>query len=252
MRIASFGDLHLGHTPQLDKFQGQEEMLLRFDDHLSRTFDRIILMGDMFQTDYGTFPGPRSDVLELILKRYDRIARRWKSSPCTVLFGNHDRITQKRMSALRQIRINKDGWRLWFIHGHQFDPFIGEKSRLPYYVTWMIGGLRRKGMKGLADFLEGPFYDLGQRLFRRLEKAAHRALVQGRNQIVVMGHSHRLTCQPFGKGAYLNSGAPRPDFLPYVSIDTERREVEVRVFTPPSGSSPLFHWREGLVSPESA
>lgn len=48
MRIATFGDLHLGHTPVLDKFLGEEDRLLRLDDHLSRTHDRIILMGDIY------------------------------------------------------------------------------------------------------------------------------------------------------------------------------------------------------------
>jgi UDP-2,3-diacylglucosamine pyrophosphatase LpxH len=251
MRIASFGDLHLGHISALDKFQGgEEEELLRFDDHLSRTHQRIVLMGDMYQTDYGTLPGSRPEVLEMIFRRYPRIVRRWQDTPYTSLFGNHDQIAQKRLGALKQIRLHKDGWRIWFIHGHQFDPFIGEKAGLPYYVTWMIGGLRRKGMKRLADFLEGPVYDFGQRLFKRLEGAARRAISLGQHQIVVMGHSHRLAGRSFGRGIYVNSGAPRSGVLPYTSIDTERRTVEIRVFTSPRGSYPLFRWREGLFFPK--
>lgn len=249
MRIASFGDLHLGHIPVLDKFQGKEEGLLRFDDHLSRTHDRIILMGDIFQTDYGVYPGSRSDVLEAILERYSRIVRRWGSAHYESIFGNHDKITQKNMGTLKQIRLKKDDWHIWLIHGHQFDPFIGEEGRLPYFITWIIGGMRRKGLGKLADFLEGPLYDFGQRLFERLDKAARQALIYGRNNIIVMGHSHQMTCRPFGKGIYVNSGACYPNQMRYVSIDTETKVVEVRGFKPPDGHTLLLRWQEAAISP---
>lgn len=250
MRIASFGDLHLGHIPVLDKFQGKEEGLLRFDDHLSQNHDRIILMGDIYQTDYGVYPGSRSDVLEAILKRYSRIVQRWGSSRYASIFGNHDQITQKLMGTLKQIRLKKDGWRIWFIHGHQFDPFIGEKGRLPYLVTWMVGGMRRKGLSRLADFLEGPFYDFGQRLFEKLDKAARQALIHGKNNIIVMGHSHQMTCRPFGKGIYVNSGACSNDYMPYVSIDTATRVVEVRAFKPPNEYLLLLRWEDVPIFPK--
>lgn len=250
MRIASFGDLHLGHIPVLDKFQGKEEGLLRFDDHLSRTHDRIIMMGDIYQTDYGPYPGSRSDVLEAILKRYSRVVRRWKSARYESIFGNHDQITQKLMGTLKQIRLKKDGWRMWLIHGHQFDPFIGEEGRLPYFITWIIGGMRRKGLARLADFLEGPFYDFGQRLFERLDMAARQSLIHGKNNIIVMGHSHQMTCRSFGKGIYVNSGACSPDFMRYVSIDTETRVVEVRAFKPPNEYILFLRWRDVPISPK--
>jgi predicted phosphodiesterase len=244
MRIATFGDLHLGHTPVLDKFRGKEEDLLRFDDHLSRTHDRIILMGDIYQADYGVYPGSRSDVLEAILKRYSRIVRRWGSSHYDSVFGNHDLITQKLLGTLKQISIKKDGWRIWLIHGHQFDPFIRKKGHLPFFVTWIIGGMRRKGLRRLAGFLEGPLYDFGQRVFQRLDLAARKALINGENNIIVMGHSHQMTCRPLEKGIYVNSGACSCDSMRYVSIDTATRVVEVRVFKPPEEHFPLLRWQD--------
>jgi UDP-2,3-diacylglucosamine pyrophosphatase LpxH len=246
MRIATFGDLHLGHTAVLDKFLGKEEPLLRLDDHLSRTHDRVILMGDIYQTDYGSYPGSRTDVLEAILKRYSRIVRRWGSSHYYSLFGNHDLITQKLLGNVKQIRLIKDNWRIWLTHGHQFDPLIGDKGRLPFFVTWMIGLLRRLGFSRRADFLEGPFYDWRQRLFKVLELAAIRALHQGENDVIVMGHSHQMACLPISRGVYVNSGACVPDSLRYVSIDTALRVVEVRRFTPPSGTQLLVRWQEGF------
>jgi predicted phosphodiesterase len=248
MRIATFGDLHLGHTPVLDKFRGNEDSLLRFDDHLSRTHDRIILMGDIYQTDYGLVPGSRFDVLQAILKRYSRIVQRWKSANYGSVFGNHDVITHKRLGTLKQIRLKKDDWRIWFIHGHQFDPFIGEKGHLPFCVTWMIGGMRRLGFSRLADFLEGPFYDFGQRLFQRLDLAAWKALIHGKNDIMVMGHSHQMACRQFGLGVYLNSGACSYDSMRYASIDTTRRVIEVRSFRPPNQYHLFLRWQPPLLT----
>jgi UDP-2,3-diacylglucosamine pyrophosphatase LpxH len=248
MRIATFGDLHLGHTSGLDKFLGEEDRLLRLDDHLSQTHDRIILMGDIYQTDYGSYPGSRSDVLEAILKRYARIVRRWSTAQHYSLFGNHDLITQKLLGNLKQISLLKDNWRIWLTHGHQFDPFLGDKRRLPFFITWMIGRLRRLGSSWLADFLEGPFYDWGQRFFKALELAAIIALNHAGNNVVVMGHSHQIACIPTGRGVYVNSGACVPDSLRYVSIDTSKRVVEVRRFTPPNGTQLFLGWQEGAPS----
>jgi predicted phosphodiesterase len=207
-------------------------------------------MGDIFQTDYGPYPGSRSDVLEAILKRYSRIVQRWGSSRYDSIFGNHDQITQKLMGTLKQIRLKKDGWRIWLIHGHQFDPFIGEKGRLPYLITWIIGGMRRKGLSRLADFLEGPFYDFGQRIFERLDMAARQALIHGKSNIIVMGHSHQMTCRPFGKGIYVNSGACSSEYMRYVSIDTAMRVVEVRAFKPPDECLLLLRWRDIPIFPK--
>ena len=248
MRIATFGDLHLGHTPVLDKFLGEEDLLLRLDDHLSRTHDRIILMGDIYQTDYGSYPGSRSEVLEAILKRYSRIVGRWSTAAHYSLFGNHDLITQKLLGNLKQIHLLKDNWGIWLTHGHQFDPFIGDERRLPFVGTWMIGGLRRLGFIWLADFLEGRFYNWGQRVSKALEMAAVMALHRGKNNVIVMGHSHQMACLPMGRGVYVNSGACTPDSLRYVSIDTSRRVVEVRSFTPPNGTQVSLRWQEGAPS----
>jgi len=149
---------------------------------------------------------------------------------------------------LKQIRLLKDHWRIWLTHGHQFDPFIGDERRLPFVVTWMIGGLRRLGFSCLADLLEGRFYDWGQRFFKALEVAAILALHHGKDNVIVMGHSHQMACLPIGRGVYVNSGACVPDSLRYVSIDTSRRVVEVRIFTPPNGTQLLQRWQEGAPS----
>ena len=113
----------------------------------------------------------------------------------------------------------------------------------------MIGRLRRLGFSCLADFLEGRFYDWGQRLSKALEQAAIIAFDHGKNDVIVMGHSHQMACLPVGGGVYVNSGACVPDSLRYVSIDTSTRVVEVRSFTPPNGTQLFLRWLPERTTP---
>lgn len=232
MRIASYGDVHLSHSPVLDKFRGGEETLLRFDDHVSRHHDQVILMGDMFQTDYGRFPGSRADVFEAIACRFPRITARWRSGVHRALVGNHDAVTRTILGAEEEIRMTNGEIMLRFIHGHQFDPFIAGRGRMPSLVTWLVGGSRRIGLRRLADYVEGPLYWRCQRTFPRVDGAAMQMLIRGEADVVVMGHSHQVTCRSAGGGIYLNSGECDANWLRYLSIDTESRVAEIRAYAP--------------------
>jgi len=232
MRFASYGDVHLSHSPALDKFRGCEDDLLRFDEHLFRHHDQVILMGDMFQTDYGRLPGSRTDVFAAIAERFPRIVARYGSGVHRTLAGNHDAVTRMLLGAENEIRVTNGQVRLWFIHGHQFDPFIAGKGRMPYLVTWLVGGLRRAGLWQLADYLEGPLYLKGQNALPYVDGAAVRALERGDADVVVMGHSHQVTCRPAGSGVYLNSGECDAAWLRYLSIDTDSRVAEIRAYGP--------------------
>jgi predicted phosphodiesterase len=240
MRIAAFGDLHLTHRPELDKHGADEAALLRFDDYLRHSHDRIVLMGDILQTDYGHYPGSRAEVLGAVLGRYPRIFRRWRLPNCTMLYGNHDRIAESIMGAVQQVRLAADGLRMWFIHGHQFDPFIAKRGLVPYMVTWVIGGLRRMGWYRLADYLEGPFYQTGQVRFPHLSREARREMIGGGLDLVAMGHSHTIACRSMGKGFYLNAGHCTTRQMRYLSIDTHSRLAQVCVFTPPDNHEILL------------
>jgi len=232
VRIATFGDLHLAPTLLSDRFKNEEEQLLRFDDHLTRSHDKIVLMGDIYQTDYGSRPGSKTEMLEKAMERYSRITRRWNSPSHAMIFGNHDLVTERSMRAVKQICLEDKGFKIWLIHGHQFDPLI-LKGPVPFFFTCIVGKLRRLGFKRVADFLEGRFYMACQRLTHSLGSprfAARNALMKGKYDTVIMGHTHQPECVCVGKGIYANSGACSPEHLKYVSIDTLSREVELRVF----------------------
>jgi predicted phosphodiesterase len=245
VRIAAFGDLHLAPTLLSDRFRNDEDHLLRFDDHLTRSHDRIVLMGDIYQTDYGTGPASRSEMLERAMERYPRITGRWNSSSYAMIFGNHDLVTERRMRAVKQMSLEDNGFRIWLIHGHQFDPLI-RGGAVPFFFSRMVGKVRRWGFRQVADFLEGRLYMVFQRLARSLGSpgfAARKALMTGKYDTVVMGHTHQPACVCLGNGIYANSGALSPDHLEYISIDTLSREVQLREFQRSDESQALLSLR---------
>ena len=117
MRVASIGDLHLCDSPTLDGFRGPESSLLGLLDHLERTHDRIVLLGDIVGTDYGTAPGSSAAVLRATMRRYARTVERWRAPPYTLVFGNHDPITEAELGARESVDLEQDGFRVRLLHG---------------------------------------------------------------------------------------------------------------------------------------
>ena len=227
MRVASIGDLHLAHRPRLDGFRGPESELLGLLDHLEANHDRIVLLGDLIASDYGRLPGSRADVVHATLDRYGAVARRWRSEPYVMVFGNHDVVLEQELGARESVDFEHEGFRAHLIHGHQYDPLIG---KLAQPTTWTLGLARRLGGGPLVDRIEGPlFRKLQQRAGRRgsPERAAMSMLDAGGHDVIVMGHTHVVRCEAGIRGVYANSGALTARFLAYTSIDLNRREVRV-------------------------
>jgi len=229
VRLAVFSDLHLCSSPMFERRVPSQDQLLELSRHLERTHDRIVLLGDILQTDYGRLPGSNAEQVTQVLTRYAQVVDRWRPPMYTWVYGNHDRVTRSILGALRQLQIEADGWKIWLIHGHQFDPWVGARS-YPYGVTWWIGWLRRARLRWLADFLEGPFYAMCQRVTRFVNAAdiaAARALLGNEYEVVCMGHTHRSACRRYGQGVYVNPGQCTAKRLGFASIDTGNHMVRL-------------------------
>lgn len=232
-RIAAFGDTHLAHLARLDKFRGDEDRLLGWADHLEAMHDRIVLLGDLYQTDYGGRPGSRSEVLARAIERWPRISARWREPPYVALFGNHDRVLAQAWGAREEVLLEEGGTRLWFVHGHQFDPLVRDGGHAPW-VTWSIGGMRRLGLRLAGDFLEESLFAFLQGVARPLgapDRTGVAALRDGRADVVVMAHTHRTRWRAGGHGVYANPGGCLDGTLRYASIDVTGRVVEIRRLT---------------------
>lgn len=240
MRIASFGDLHLGPNAQTDRFRQREEVLLSLCAHLEETHDQIVLIGDVFQADYGWRLGPDPTVVQSVRRRFPDLSARWGRRCYVHLVGNHDDIpsAQQEFHSMAELQIQADGVSVLYLHGHQFDPISrGLGARL---TMWSMARLRHLNLMRLCAFLEERMLERAHRLLagdEHLGLAVRAAgIIQERScTIVVMGHSHRRACCRLGGGVYANSGVCSPEDLSFISVDTQSKRVELSTFDPSRG-----------------
>ena len=78
MQVAVLSDLHLGKKDKLDQFYrhpGTEQELYELLDYLENHVDKIVLLGDIFETLRGTTYNKRKELLQ-VLKCYPKFAEK--------------------------------------------------------------------------------------------------------------------------------------------------------------------------------
>ncbi len=127
MQIAVISDLHLGRKNKLDQFNrnlGAEAQLYTLFKYLENHVDKIILLGDVFETMRGKTLDHEAR-LRAVLKDYPKINDKILNNEKYVLIqGNHDLITGKVLNALEMLKIKDNGTSIAFFHGHQLDPIV--------------------------------------------------------------------------------------------------------------------------------
>jgi len=228
MKIASFGDIHLGPSAKRDRFCHQELDLLEFSAYLQQTHDCALLLGDVFQSDWGWKLGPSSGELDVILRRYERVWQAWSDPFFRLLAGNHDHVSTLHLGAQKTVQIAADGVRIFYLHGDVYDAAL--RGPGPDMTMWLVGRLRSMGLRYAAALIEdkilqplGAWYSDGD----PIRQAADEIGVTNDSQIVVAGHTHVHVCEPLNTVVYANSGAFEPRCRMYVSIDTQARSVEL-------------------------
>ena len=121
MEIAVISDLHLGSGGPTDLFGHDDHEFLRFLNFLEDNFERIVLLGDVWETLTGKAFGDPARELALAREHHPEIARRFERPRYTYVHGNHDLIARDVLRAPEQLTLNADGVRLVFSHGHQGD-----------------------------------------------------------------------------------------------------------------------------------
>jgi len=235
MRIASIGDLHLASNPRQDKHWGAEDALLELLSHLTASHETIVLLGDVYQADFGPRVGGDPDLIAGIEHRYRRAFDLIRSGPFIQIPGNHDQVAEGRLGLARQVRVEREGWRILFEHGHRFDRSVA--GLCPDLMMWTMGRLRQLGFRRFCDFFESsvlePLHALV--LGDALERGAAGLVREEGWDVVVMGHTHRTMCVPMSgnRGIYVNAGACTARHPRFLSIDTEAATVVVRELTGP-------------------
>ena len=234
MQIAVLSDLHLGRKDKLDQFSrnpGAEQALYDLLFNLETSVDKIVLLGDIFETLRGRTLNVRKE-LEHILKMYPLITKKILEDDKYILIsGNHDAVTTKALNAPDWIRLKDHGTSISFFHGHQFDPFVADfwTQNFETVGVWLGGGLERFGLditrkgnlssklKALADQ-----WKVGK--FERLAAAMGEDL---KSDLVVTGHSHHPMKVEFDNTLFLNSGTRVAGRQDMIILDTSNQEYEV-------------------------
>lgn len=231
MRIAALSDFHIGATDETDCFRHDTRDFCRFLDDLESEHDRIVLLGDIFQSDYGAAIGKRTERRELARAqgRRSTLWSRFQNGRYVYVHGNHDAVAATYNGALTGWRVSSDGFAVYFVHGHQFDPLLRTIYPLARASTWFSGRIRRLGLREVADWLEEKDVSIKHERFQGdrgpYAEGARHLLRSQRVDAVIMGHTHVPTCIDLGEGIYANTGTCSHGQVMYVSIDTKERSV---------------------------
>lgn len=224
MQIAVISDLHLGTGGPADSFGHEDAEFLRFLRFIERNFERIVLLGDVWETLTGLQPGRPEVELPRAREAHPEIARRFARAKYSYVHGNHDIVAGAVEQAPEELVLHADGVRLLFTHGHQNDPIVRSARWLSELGVWVGAWIRRVGL--------GPLYTLA----RTLDTIRSGATEAGRTHdfqrwavgvarlrsadVVVTGHTHVAGMAEHGDRLFLNSGSCSEGKISFLSIDT--------------------------------
>jgi len=230
MKLAVISDLHLGSGDLADGFGHEDGEFLRFLTFLESNFERVVLLGDIWETLQSRRLGSAREELSLARSKHPEIAKRFELPKYSYVHGNHD-IVAGLLGVPDELSLQADGVRLLFTHGHQNDELIARRRWLTDLGVWLGGWIRRVGL--------GAFY----RLCAKIDEARGGLSLDGARcefqrwavgvaarreyDIVVTGHTHLAARTEHGSRLFLNSGSCSEGKLSFLSIDTARGDYAV-------------------------
>ena len=231
MRVAVISDLHLGNGDCTDGFGHEDDRFLMFLDHLEGNFEKVVLLGDIWETL--TTRRPRDPVTGLREAKlaHPELAKRFERPCYAYVHGNHDHVAGELGLAPEELVIEAGSTRLLFTHGHLYDVICRRARWLSEMGVWFGGWLKRlsleplyKAFDAVDNFREGPKHDSSRCLFQRW--STH--LARARNaDVVVTGHTHVATRAEHGTQLFLNSGSCARGAFTWLSLDTTAGSYEV-------------------------
>jgi predicted phosphodiesterase len=226
VNIAVISDLHLGSDDPTDSFGHDDADFLRFLFFLERNFERIVLLGDIWETLTSPRPWSARDALRTARERHPDIARRFTGQQYKYVHGNHDLVAAEVDQAPEAWQLEANGRRLLFTHGHGHDRLIRHAQCLVELGVCLGGWIRRAGWHGLyrwLDHLERSRSDVARDPAACSFQAWAMAVADRRDaDIVVTGHTHLALASQHGNRLYLNSGSCSQGRYTYLSIDPKK------------------------------
>lgn len=231
MKIAVISDLHLGEGDSVDIFGHDDAEFLRFLDYLEDNFERIVLLGDIYETLTSRNPFKQVEALESAFVAHREITQRFRTDPYRYIHGNHDLVAANVVASPTELELKVDGQRILFCHGHGYD-LVGKTSRMvSEWGAWIGGWILRAGLKPVFSALEridmmlrGARLDPAKCSFQRwaVELARHREA-----DVIVTGHTHMGVVADHGDRLFLNSGSCAEGKYSFLSMDTKKGEYKM-------------------------
>lgn len=231
MAVAVISDLHLGLGDASDVFGHEDERFLRFLSALEGSFERIVLLGDVWETLTARGPIGPAEGLRRAREAHPGIARRFERPEYLYVHGNHDLVARDVDRAPEELVLTLGGARILFTHGHLQDPLVRHARWVSETGVYLGGLLLRAGLGGVqrlfasADRLrEGVAADAASCPFQRwaVDRArGHQA------DVVVTGHTHRAARAEHDAALFLNSGSCAGGQFSFLALDPARGEFAV-------------------------
>ncbi len=225
MNIAVISDLHLGSEDPVDSFGHVDTEFLRFLLYLENNFERIVLLGDIWETLTSRCPFSARQGLREARERHAEIAERFTRPSYTFIHGNHDLVAAEVDESPAEWSLDVDGKRLLFMHGHAYDGLIRMARHIVELGVFLGGWMRRAGWHHLYQHLD----QLDQKrsaVSLDAESCTFQAwamdvAARADADIVVTGHTHVPVTTWHGKRLYMNSGSCSRGRFNYLALDTK-------------------------------
>ena len=229
MQIAAISDLHLGCRDEADLFGHSDSEFVRFLRFLEANFERIVLVGDIWETLTSLRYGDAKASLRRCREAHPEIAKRFESAQYTFVHGNHDIVAADVENAPEDVVIDDHGTRVLFTHGHQSDPIVRRAQWLSELGVWAGGWIRRARLRAAYKIISkldrargGVAAEPDRCRFQRFAVGlAH----QRGADVVVTGHTHVATKAEHGDRLFLNGGSCA-NACSFASLDTRAGRYE--------------------------
>lgn len=231
MQLAVISDLHLGPGDRSDSFGHHDAEFLRFLQRLEANFERIVLLGDIWETLTSSRPFDAYEGLRRARLAHPQIAERLQRRNYLYVHGNHDLVAAQTDRAPAEWRLDSDGIRLLFTHGHHHDWLVRRARWLSESFVWLGAWTRRLGCAALYrigywidNLASQPAAHPSRDSFQRWALS----LAEARSaDVVITGHTHVALSEAHQNRLFLNSGSCSEGRLSYLAIDTKCNRFDV-------------------------
>lgn len=230
MKIAVISDLHIGPIGPTHQLGHSDDEFCEFLDRLEESHDKIILLGDIFETLMPLVPGQFDQSLQECLWDHPKLVDRFNGEKYVYVAGNHDEVSETLLNAHNTYSILHKDTAVIFAHGHQFDLIMKHAKWLATTICWLGGIGMRIGLKKVYQTISEKAISHAFSFDKTKSSFQRRAVDYAREKgfdIIVTGHTHMPTINDHGDVIFMNSGTCTFSRICYLSLDLEKDQYKI-------------------------